>query len=222
MRRYPRPTLALLLPVALILATAGIAAAPVDPSNQEQLGIYDLNRARHDPAAYGDSIGLDLDDVDPQPPLALNRYLTASARFHVDEMRDFDYFDHTSAVTGDGPNQMAVDHGYDLFGSGLDENWGATNYIESIAYASNTWATFPAALEGLIVDEGVPSLGHRIHLLAMSSFARKHREVGAGRAEIGSKRYYAFHSGFFPFFFGTNVVSSTLCLTRSFSLKRKK
>ncbi|MGI9432528.1 MAG: PKD domain-containing protein [Myxococcota bacterium] len=169
---------------------------PLEPSAHEQEGLWALNRARQDPAAYGDEIDLDLTGVLPRQPLALNINLTGSARFHAEEMLGHDYFAHTSEVTGIGPNQMAVDHGYDVFGSGLGMPWGTTNNIESIAFGQNLIADYPAALELLIIDDGVPGVGHRMHLLAIAAGWQDHSEVGFGRAATGSTRYYAIHTGY--------------------------
>jgi len=169
---------------------------PVEPSDEEQAGIYELNLVRSNPQAYGQGIGLDLSAVAPQPPLAVNKNLTGSARFHAKEMLDYDYFSHTSPVSGKGPNQMAVDHGYNLFGEGLDKDWGTVNYIESNAYGYNLIPTYPEALEHLIIDEGVPGLGHRVHLLAIASFYQQHREVGCGRAALDRTRLYSIQTGY--------------------------
>jgi hypothetical protein len=169
---------------------------PQEPTADEQLGIYELNLARRDPVAYGDRIGLDLSGVEPRPPLALKPHLTGAARYHTIDMLLNDYFAHVSPWSGKGANQMAVDHGYDLFGYGLDHDWGEENWIESIAYGLNAAPDFPAALAGLIRDDGVPNLGHRVHLLGMESFYTSHREVGCGRATDGSRRYYAVQTAY--------------------------
>jgi PKD repeat protein len=193
---------ALLLGVALQAGLALPAAAdhtpigPVEPDAHEQEGLWTLNRARNRPDLYGDEIDLDLSGVVPRAPLALNLNLTGSSRFHADEMLGHDYFGHTSEVTGIGPNQMAVEHGYDVFGAGLGMLWGATNNIESIAFGQNSIADYPEALELLIIDEGVPGLGHRKHLLAIEGGWQDHSEVGFGRAAVGSTRYYAIHTGY--------------------------
>lgn len=167
----------------------------VEPSAEEQFGIWTLNKARHDPPAYGVKIGVDLSTVAAQPPLAVSKLLTGSSRFHAKEMLDNNYFAHTSAVTGEGPNQMAVNNGYDLFGSGLGMAWGTANNIESIAKGINLIPTFEDALALLIEDEGVQGLGHRVHLLAMAQFYAAHREIGCGRAASGLTYVYAIHTG---------------------------
>ena len=62
--------------LALVLLLLALPARPeaggIEPSAEEQHGIYTINRARSDPAAYGDEIGLDLSDVAARPPLAVS------------------------------------------------------------------------------------------------------------------------------------------------------
>src|SRR5262245_40968115 len=196
-RRVVRALVATIATAIVLSPTLG-APGPVEPTDEEQLVIWQLNRARRDPPAYRQSIGLDLSGVEPQPALAVSRLLTNSARFHAQEMYDFNYFAHTSAVTGKGPNQMAVDAGYDVFGKGLSYPWGTTNNIESNEMGSST---FELALADLIIDPD-PSqmLGHRIHLLGMNEFVRKHREIGAGKGSSPTGAppgpFYSIHTAY--------------------------
>jgi hypothetical protein len=153
----------------------------IEPDADEQAGIYDINRARNDPTAYGDEIGLDLSSVSAQPPLAVNGLLSGAARFHAQLMLDHHEYGHVSTLLGIGPNQMAVNNGYDLFGMGLDNSWTTVNTIESIMRSVNQVATATAAVKALIIDKDVPGAGHRVHLLAISSYG-DHREIGFGWA----------------------------------------
>mgnify|MGYP001287488708 CR=1 FL=1 len=178
-----RPTFFLLL--------AGLVALPafadhqplgsIEPSADEQLGIYEINRARHDPAAYGAKAGIDLSAVEPRQPLAVNCNLSGSARFHAKVMLDHHEYGHVSDLFGIAANQMAVDNGYDLFGNGLQTPWGTANSIESILRSVNQVATTPVAVKTLIVDKDVPGAGHRVHLLGVGGFSN-HREIGFGWA----------------------------------------
>ncbi len=146
---------------------------------QEQLFVYMLNRARNDPVAYQveQSLPVDLSYVTPRGPLAVNDSLSDSSGFHAEEMAAYNYFGHQSSVTGDWPNKMARDFGYQL-----PAGWSSTtNYIESIAAGGYpSYATPAAPLNALIVDAGVPSLGHRNHLLGIESFNADNREIGVG------------------------------------------
>src|SRR5262245_15690193 len=83
---------------------------------EEQLFVYSLNRARHDPAAYQQEVSLpvDLTAVAPRPPLAVNDHLLASAQFKANEMATNNYFNHQSQVTGKWPNELVRSYGYPL------------------------------------------------------------------------------------------------------------
>lgn len=200
----PRPLAKPLVPakfcsVGFVLAGCLLAALPCiaqqEPSNSEQLFIYELNRARNNPARFDQENHLvaDLSAVAPQPPLAVNNNLVASARFHADEMANFNYFDHQSHVTGDWPNKMARDHGYVLPSFYPNDQ----NNIESIA-AGNLIDTALESLTLLIEDAGLDPPGHRIHLLAMVPFFAGHREIGVGHAlNLASDfdHYWAIHTG---------------------------
>ena len=171
-----------------------LAQLPQDPSNLEQLIVYELNRARNKPARFGreNAIPVDLTYAAPSSPLAVNNGLVGSASFHAEEMATFNYFAHQSAVTGDWPNKMARDHGYPLPGFYPD----AANNIESIA-AGTFIDTASEALALLIEDAGVVPPGHRNQLLALLSFFQTHREIGAGYAFNNSanfKNYFAIHT----------------------------
>jgi uncharacterized protein YkwD len=188
--------LALFVAAGLILLgdAMTVRAAPSEPTNNEQLLIELVNRARHNPPKYATDFALSvpLTDAVPRPALAVNTALVGSARFHANEMATFNYFDHQSAVTGDWPNKMASDNGYPL-PAGWEPN---NNYIESIAAGTNI--TTPAqSLNLLLIDEGIDPPGHRIHLLAMHEFFETHDEIGAGYAYNAAstyRNYWAIHT----------------------------
>jgi hypothetical protein len=160
----------------------------------EQLFVYSLNRARANPVAYQQETNLpaDLSAVAAQPPLAVNDKLFASARYHSDEMAANNYFGHQSAVTSKWPNWMARNQGYALPSWWSDD----ANYIESIAAG---YSTAPSALYALILDSGVPSLGHRIQLLGMDPFFAQDREIGVGYSFNNNttyRHYWAIHTAY--------------------------
>ena len=163
-------------------------------SPHEQLFVYMLNRARHDPVAYQQeaSLPVDLSYVSPQPPLAVNNDLFDSAEFHATEMAVHNYFAHQSAVTNQWPNQMARNEGYVLPGFFPND----ANNIESLA-AGTFYNNAGEPLEALIVDEGVNPPGHRNHLLGIGSFSAGDREIGVGHAFNANAQfdnYWAIHA----------------------------
>lgn len=151
-----------------------LVPAGVEPTPYEQLMLEQLNDARSNPAAYGASIGLDLSTVAASQPLAFDPRLIAAARGHSQDMSDNNYFAHNS-LNGENPGQRMADQGFPWSG------WG-----ESIAAGYTTTAD---ALAGLIIDSGVPNLGHRHHLLAMDAIFKTQSAVGIGVVFNGSGTY---------------------------------
>ncbi|MGP0068459.1 MAG: hypothetical protein ACLQGP_33280 [Isosphaeraceae bacterium] len=152
------------------------------PTDIEQLYLEELDDARFNPAAYGVSLGLDLSGVAPSQPLAMSPLLVESARLHSQDMIAQDYFAHTTPQ-GLGPEQRIQATGFD-----------PTGYAESIEYNTNPTAIstpFPAdyaandtlqSLSDLIIDQGVPDLGHRVMLLDIGGQLQDDRQIGIGIA----------------------------------------
>jgi hypothetical protein len=174
--------------VAMIAGFWPVLADDVNP--QEQLLIYELNRARNNPVRYQTEhsgiVTADLSSVAAQMPLALNADLDASARFRADEMVTNNYCAYQSAVTGLWPNQIARNFGYQLPASYPDTN----NYIEAVhcEFGPTTFANTLAedSLASLIEDEGNSTLGNRIQLLAIDPFFQANREIGTGISTVAT------------------------------------
>jgi hypothetical protein len=170
-----------------------LTPSSLQPNPVEQQFLERLNDACANPAAYGASIGLDLSGVRPSQPLAFNTQLIAAARGHSQDMAVRGYFAHNTPE-GITPEQRMRAAGFK-----------GVSFAESIDFAEMPTFTFtfpsipgvvfpptpPAtrqmwtpenALEDLIVDFGVPSLGHRKHLLAIDPGFRNHAQVGIGYA----------------------------------------
>src|SRR5262245_13848945 len=122
-------------------------------SAPEQLFIWTLNRARHDPRAYQleQHLSVSLARVAARPPLAVNPNLSDSADFHAVDLGARNYFSHNTPDNPSvWPNKMARDAGYALPALFVDNN----NFIESLA--AGTFYTNPTTvLNALIVDAGV-------------------------------------------------------------------
>ncbi len=156
--------------------------AGYQPTAVEQVFLERLNDARANPPAYGASIGLDLSGVASAQPLAFDTRLIQAARDHAQDMNDRAYFSHYTPE-GLGPGERMSNAGF---------AW--TSYGESIAAG---YSTPESALAGFIIDEGVPSLGHRKHLLAMEGYFQSQKQVGIGIVQNGSgpyRHYYAVDS----------------------------
>jgi uncharacterized protein YkwD len=143
------------------------------PTAVEQLFLEQLNDARANPAAYGQSIGLDLSSVAPSQPLAFDPMLIQAARGHSQDMNSNGYFAHNS-LQGLDPGQRMTAAGFSWNG------WG-----ESIAGGS-LYAMPQDALQALIVDQGVADLGHRKQLLAIDQLFKSQNQVGIGIVQGGA------------------------------------
>jgi hypothetical protein len=158
------------------------------PTNDDQLFIELLNRARANPNQFVTDFGLavSLADVPATAPLAVNPFLTDSAEFHAHEMADHNYLDHQSAVTGKWPNQMVREAGYPLPTDFYPDGY---NGVESIA--GGTLFSGPlVALKELLEDGGFPlaQAFHRQHLMGYGNNVT-HNEVGIGHAYNGASIY---------------------------------
>jgi hypothetical protein len=208
-----------LVGIALWTTGSALVAGAADPTAQELHFLYEVNRARNDPAAWaagynlgaetgGDGQPATLANVDPQPPLAWNPELTDSARFKAQEIADNDYSGHQSTI---GPNfywpdELARHFGYPLApyvpnpAGGYFYFGDDANQIESLARSygpgRQDFSQAVNAVITLIVDSS--GLGHRDHMLAMSPINVAFIEAGAGYASNPSglfRNYWAFHTG---------------------------
>ena len=162
---------------------------------EEQLFVYLLNLARHDPSAYQteQALPVSLAGIASQPPLAVNDQLFDSTEFHAQDMADRNYFDHNTPE-GLTPNEMVRNADYTL----NPIFWPTGNNVESIAGGTNI-DTAQEALNLLLVDAGVSPPAHRIQLLAMVSFFQDHREIGVGHAFNSTsdlQNYWAIHTAY--------------------------
>src|SRR5262249_33782393 len=123
------------------------------PTPAAQLFLEELNDARANPAAYGQSIGVDLSYIAPSPPLAWDTRLLQAAALVAQDRNARNFFAPVNP-DGLGPGQRIANAGYPAW------TWG-----ESIA-AGGSIPQPADALALLIIDQGVADLGHRNHLLA--------------------------------------------------------
>lgn len=176
--------------IILILTTSGLslltivpqakALSPYDsgnPTPDEQLVLEYINRARANPIAEGQRLGIDIHEglvdpngpelVDPRPPLAMNPALLAIANGHSEDMYNNNYFSHTDP-NGTTAFQRMTNAGYNYVSAG-----------ENMAAGTDMTAT---QLEDfMMVDSGTPGRPHRVNLLDIFPFPPPaYEEVGVG------------------------------------------
>ncbi|MCC5839063.1 MAG: hypothetical protein JJT96_02980 [Opitutales bacterium] len=141
-----------------------------EPTDFEQLMLELVNRARANPGAEADRLGIDLNEDlhpgeiadTPKQPVGSHRFLIDAARGHSQWMLDNDVFSHTGAG-GSSPSQRAQAAGYP---SGAGEN---------IAWVGTTGEVDPEAFTRDHHDGLFISPGHRLNICNGS-----YREIGLG------------------------------------------
>ncbi len=139
-----------------------------DPTDQEQLMLELVNRARSNPPAEARRLGIDLNEglgpgtIDPAgvPPLAPQPNLFLAARRHSAWMLDNDIFSHTGK-NGDTPGDRMAAAGYQFS--------GAISWAENIAWGG-TSGTPDFNRESVARHEGLfLSSSHRINILGTNN-----------------------------------------------------
>ncbi len=149
-----------------------------------------LNAVRQNPGEFMYELSLNEDNVKncSKTVLKWNEILYNSAQRKAEDMADRNYFSHIDP-DGNGPNYIAYKEGY-IFPEYYDMSFDANN-IESISAATRGTQGI-GHIKRLIVDSGVADLGHRIHLLGLNSFYKKHVDIGIGFA-YNPDSYYKYY-----------------------------
>jgi glutaredoxin/uncharacterized protein YkwD/peroxiredoxin len=142
-----------------------------------------LNKIRQNPAAYSADFGVDLSAVKPRANVVWNANLIKAAEAKAMDMAKRKYFDHVDP-DGNGMNILMHRAGYTLASSLLINN--SDNSFESIGMG---FIDGSAAIKGLVIDAGVPTLGHRRHLLGIDDFWSNCVDIGIGMVSDGSTIY---------------------------------
>jgi hypothetical protein len=167
---------------AMVLYNSG------NPTPDQQLVLEYINRARANPIAEGQRLGIDIHEGledDPQngcygpeyvgvrPPLAMNPLLLGIAQAHTEDMYNLNYFSHDDP-NGTTPFQRMTNAGYNYVSAG-----------EDMAAGTDMGAT---ALEDfMMVDAGTPCRPHRMNLLDIFPYPPSaYLEVGVGYYEGSS------------------------------------
>jgi uncharacterized protein YkwD len=152
------PVLALTLCTTLILiASAPTAGAEVDFSDYERQVMILVNQARWENGQL--------------PPLKANQDLTDAARYHSQDMRDDNYFEH------DSYNRVGGDLVFERYWYERIQDYYSGALGETIAVGYST----PAS----VMDGWMNSPGHRAIILSTT-----YREIGIGYAAGGSWGHY--------------------------------
>ncbi|MFM7059433.1 MAG: CAP domain-containing protein [Planctomycetota bacterium] len=128
-RRHPRAA----LPSTQQLEVRSLLTTPFVLTDNEQLLLELINRARANPTAEATLQGVGLNEglkpgeisSDPQQPLAPVQMLINAASAHAADMLDRDYFSHTTLGTSKGSSARAIEQGY-VGSVGENLSWGGS------------------------------------------------------------------------------------------------
>lgn len=130
-----------------------------NPTAGAQLVLEYINRARANPIAEGQRLGIDIHQglpnpslVGPRPPLAMNKILLGIAQIHTQEMYNLNYFSHNDP-NGTTPFDRMTHAGYNYLLAG--ENMAASGADQSAGELEDF----------MIVDAGTAGHPHRVNLL---------------------------------------------------------
>ena len=133
-----------------------------------------LNKIRTDPNAYLPAMGIHNYSGMTNKKLVWNETLAKAAEAKAMDMAKRNYFSHVSPE-GYGMNYLISKEGDSLNPEWLEHH--SDNFFESIQAGAPDGE---AAIKDLILDEGVPELGHRKHLLGMGEWNCTLVDVGIG------------------------------------------
>lgn len=148
--------------VPLILSVPAAKAMTMydsgNPTSDEQQALEYINRARANPIAEGQRLGIDIHEglanpslVGPRPPLAMNSILLRIAEAHSSDMYNQNYFSHND-LNGNTPFDRMTKAGYDYARAGEDMAAGSSMSTSDLE-------------DFMMVDSGTQGRPHRINLL---------------------------------------------------------
>lgn len=170
-----------ILPFLLILMIAFLGSFDPKPAPQldkaEAKAAFEfLNKVRMNPENYYKELNLNGYLPYTKTLLVWNDTLAAVAEHKALDMATRNYFGHVDPE-GHGMNYFISKAGYKL-----EKEWvkrGSENYFESIDAGANDGID---AIKTLIIDQGVPSFGHRKHLLGLDKWNAALNDIGIGFA----------------------------------------
>lgn len=170
--------------VWLLLCSAASPVATPDIKEAVEANFKELNAVRQNPALYAARYKLPaLRKLPKKHALVWDETLARLAQQKAEDMAKANYFGHVDKQ-GKGMNYYLWEAGYPL--PHFFSREARANNVESIA--ANTEGPM-GFVQQLIEDKGVPSLGHRRHLLGLDDKDTPTTHIGIGIAYNPNSRY---------------------------------
>ena len=178
----------LILSLTLLLCCSFQINDPVlQDKNEAQKAYMLLNDIRTNPAKYYKQYPFLKKLNFTKTKLIWNDTLAQVAEAKAYDMANRNYFGHVNPE-GYGMNYYISKTGY-----ALEKEWTANkkdNFFESIAAGDSTGEN---AINNLILDKGIPSLGHRKHLLGVEQWNAALVDIGIGFAKRANGSMYGYY-----------------------------
>lgn len=168
-----------LLTLLLFVCTTTNEAPALD--RKEAKAAYALlNKVRTQPKAFAKELPFLAQGIKPMHQLKWNDTLARVAEAKALDMATNNYFAHVDAK-GYGMNYYINKAGYTLPAAWLKNP--TANHFESCNAGG---LSGEEAIRMLLIDEGVPTLGHRKHLLGLDAHSASLVDIGIGYARSNS------------------------------------
>ncbi|MFZ9388389.1 MAG: CAP domain-containing protein [Chitinophagaceae bacterium] len=170
--------------IIALLLLATISNEVVIDKAEAQKAFLLINKIRQSPEKYYQELNFDKSFTVNSTSLKWNDTLARVAEQKAFDMARRDYFSHTDP-DGFGINYFIAKSGYRLAKDWITNK--AANFFESISAEVEDGES---AVKNLVIDKGVPSLGHRRHLLGNGIWESTLTDIGIGFARRDSGSTY--------------------------------
>lgn len=164
----------------LLFITGSVSEEPTIEKSEAKLAFQFLNQVRTKPEQFYKEFPF-LKNYKKRPLLKWNDTLAKAAEQKALDMATNNYVGHIDK-NGFGMNYYIHKAGYQLKPSWIKNP--TENYFESINAESPSGKE---AIKSLLIDEGIPSFGHRRHLLGIDSFYASLYDIGIAFVKGGAK-----------------------------------
>lgn len=167
-----------------IVTSFKVSEAPQLDKEEAKRAFELINKIRMSPKDYSKEFKVNLNNIKPQKELIWNDTLAQVAEQRALDMAKRKYFSHVDP-SGYGINYYINKSGYKLNPDWLKNK--RDNDFESIEAGAETGED---AVRDLIVDKGIPSHGHRNHLLGVNQWNGSLVDIGIGFVRVSDKSKY--------------------------------
>ncbi len=174
-----------LLLMFLVCTLPAFTSDPVIEKEEAEKAFIFLNSVRTQPKQHLQQFSF-LKTVAPRAALKWNDTLAQVAEARALDLARRNYFAHVD------PEGLGVNYHINKAGYALPKEWIAekdANYFESLSAGSVSGID---AITNLLVDANTPSLGHRKHLLGLSTWDSSLVDIGIGYVRAPSSPYSSY------------------------------